>query len=468
MDEPLETLHPALRHQLRDHLLTVKTKAIVIVTHAAEVVVPPLLEHLYRFRQTYNKVTGIGFTEVYDIREMFDQSRSTKMELVSLAVESTFREIFFTRGVILVEGINDKRVLECLNFVIRHRKSNKLKDIRNIHWPVIAIGGKGRFPAAVYLAKNMGVEWVCIMDLDALLPDDPNIRTQLKDYNIKIQQQEVVLSQYKSLTTKLLRKLSQLDIEHISSDVMNSRNKPLDGSSIASASLTSSPDNGHCDSVCSRTVSNSSDTSNVTKDTFQKEYQSTEVATKVALKSASNTHEASMDAVERDCKSNTIHSVVMEDKEVLLRDILAEVRGVDEQIRKALQQVDQELNDLIKKEEIEKWNLAITPASPAYLVISHNVLQSHEQYFDLTKSHDLEAFLHYCAEKRVFCWKYGDLESLMQQTFPDFSKSRWAKLFFSELVEYIVRVVEDEKNTEIWRLISFLNHWKCLELRRSD
>ncbi len=180
-----------------------------MITHAGEMIVPPLLDHTYRFRTQFKNNQGAS-TEVYDIKQVLRARKDIKMELINLSVESSFREIFFTRSVIFVEGVNDKRVLDSLSFVIRHKKSVKLHDIKHIHWSVIAIGGKGRFPAAVHLAKSMGLEWVCIMDLDALLPDDEHIRAQLKENGSKAKQIDVTFHEYKDTLHQVLQDLNKI------------------------------------------------------------------------------------------------------------------------------------------------------------------------------------------------------------------------------------------------------------------
>jgi hypothetical protein len=58
--------------------------------------------------------------------------------------------------------------------------------------------------------------------------------------------------------------------------------------------------------------------------------------------------------------------------------------------------------------DLERWNLASTHQSAAYLVIKQHFLGPNEDFFN-TRNHHLDAFLNYCSERRVFSWRNGAL-----------------------------------------------------------
>jgi hypothetical protein len=385
-----------------------------MITHAGEMIVPPLLDHTYRFRTQFKNNQGSS-TEVYDIKQVLRARKDIKMELINLSVESSFREIFFTRSVIFVEGINDKRVLDSLSFVIRHKKSVKLHDIKHIHWSVIAIGGKGRFPAAVHLAKNMGLEWVCLMDLDALLPDDEHIRAQLKENGSKAKQIDVTFHEYKDTLQQVLQDLNKIASKKGLPVPQNPSPIPSPSRAVATSVgtppdlLPAPPLSPASESIASETtVSPQQSTMLLSANNNSNNQQQTNATPTITISAT----------------PNVVPEVTGEDSD--LTKVIEYIKGIKSRVDISLKSVEKSkcqsvtiklrlrltfMTDRHKLEaqgDLERWNLASTHQSAAYLVIKQHFLGPNEDFFN-TRNHHLDAFLNYCSERRVFSWRNGAL-----------------------------------------------------------
>ena len=209
IDEPELSLHPQWQRIFFDILKEeAKTKQIFIATHSLHFIDPSLLGNTKRFYIEDNK---IKFSRLTD-----KQAEDPKMQKL-FGLEN--REILFSRGVILVEGIDD-----------RMRVGNFLQKSNN---DLFVMDGLQNFKRAQEMCTQLGIRFKSIVDLDYLrnypdlLPDLSEAELEYieeigilnglskKTDNEKVLKEiikiknKIISESLKCLSSKILHKMSQ-------------------------------------------------------------------------------------------------------------------------------------------------------------------------------------------------------------------------------------------------------------------
>jgi ABC-type Mn2+/Zn2+ transport system ATPase subunit len=168
LDEPGRNLHAPLRKDLCDLIYQQSTKkSVIMVTHDTEMLSAKRLDDVF-----YCKLHAQTGSSLVSLRSL-----ATDQKMRTFMASPDFRETFFTKGVIFVEGMTDKRFLEAVStwFETREAVPNVvgmewMSRVRRIHRAIIALGSESQCVKAVKVARQLGIAWVFICDWDAVMP----------------------------------------------------------------------------------------------------------------------------------------------------------------------------------------------------------------------------------------------------------------------------------------------------------
>ena len=110
LDEPAANLHPILQRrimQIIQNAVQKNNNQVIMITHSPFLIIPENFEHICKFSSSINgtEILNLGKT----IESMDDNAG---IQLVGRLHRSEVREILFQRGIVMVEGLSDKIVLE--------------------------------------------------------------------------------------------------------------------------------------------------------------------------------------------------------------------------------------------------------------------------------------------------------------------------------------------------------------------
>ena len=121
-----------------------------MITHSPFLITPENFEHICKFSSSINgtEILNLGKT----IESMDDNAG---IQLAGKLHRSEVREILFQRGIVMVEGLSDKIVLEKVD---QYFADNKMDDSPNIgenEWFVLNVEGKKSLPMMLKLAQKL-------------------------------------------------------------------------------------------------------------------------------------------------------------------------------------------------------------------------------------------------------------------------------------------------------------------------
>lgn len=172
LDEPELHLHPTMQKRILNLLsesVTRDKNQILLITHSPYLISAADINATWRFTMTEHG------TKIHNLGRVLSELESQEKEKLALKLSNPdVRSILFSRGVIFVEGLSDKIVVEQIDRYLSTKK--KGANIDESEWPVIDIGGKKSLPSFMTLSRMLGVPNLAILDYDALMRRDHTIR----------------------------------------------------------------------------------------------------------------------------------------------------------------------------------------------------------------------------------------------------------------------------------------------------
>jgi len=171
LDEPELHLHPSMQKRILNLLVeysNVEKNQIMLITHSPYLVSGENIENTWCFKRIYNG------TKVHNISEVLSNlSKNEKGKFKSRLSIADVRSLLFSQGVILVEGLSDKLVIEQVDKYLSDK--GKGANINEKEWVVLDIGGKTNLPSFIKLCQTLDVPHVAVLDEDALMYKDSKI-----------------------------------------------------------------------------------------------------------------------------------------------------------------------------------------------------------------------------------------------------------------------------------------------------
>ncbi len=175
LDEPGKTLHPSLRKKLRDYIKLDKERTYLLVTHTSDLISDELLDSILRCSK------GDKGSNVKYMKDFFEKKeiKQNKQKYRNFLLDPDLADLFFSTGVIFVEGLHDERLLIALKSSLERRliqdSLDFLEDNTLIKWDIIRISGKDNSSKALNIVKFFEIPFVLLCDFDAFKPNKENI-----------------------------------------------------------------------------------------------------------------------------------------------------------------------------------------------------------------------------------------------------------------------------------------------------
>jgi len=177
LDEPAINLHPILQRKILEIIETniaqENKNQIIIITHSPYLVNPQNVENIWRASPTTDGTTIVNVGKSLDGLE-----DGNKEKIVKNLHCSDIRSIFFSKGVLLVEGTSDRLVIEQVDRF--YSSKNKGANLHQNDWYVLEIGGKDSLSIYLKMVKNLHLPYIIVMDYDALMHCHKNIEIDNK------------------------------------------------------------------------------------------------------------------------------------------------------------------------------------------------------------------------------------------------------------------------------------------------
>ena len=166
LDEPAINLHPLLQRKVLDivekDIVQDNENQIIIITHSPYLVNPLNIENIWRASQSLNGTTVVNVGKSLDDLETKDREK-----IIKNLHDSDIRSMFFSKGVVLVEGPSDKLVIEQVDRF--YSSMDKGAELNQNDWYVLEIGGKDSIHSYLKLVRRLKIPYIVIMDYDALM-----------------------------------------------------------------------------------------------------------------------------------------------------------------------------------------------------------------------------------------------------------------------------------------------------------
>ncbi len=175
LDEPASSLHPNRQKEMRKLMRETSEEdgnQIVLVTHSPFLTDPYGREPLWRFAPDK---TG---TKVADIVKILSEHRNGGKIMQHVDV----RSMMFQQGVIIVEGLSDKILIESADRLMAEREGGG-PGITSGEWMILEAGGKDSVFPLSRLAEELGISYISVVDRDALMTHDE--KTKIGDRNVQ-------------------------------------------------------------------------------------------------------------------------------------------------------------------------------------------------------------------------------------------------------------------------------------------
>lgn len=229
LDEPGHLLHPPKQAQLRRWLEEKREpeQVLITITHSSDMISPAWLESLYHMHpdgddytasclrkkprdearkikigvspsptahsaSCSNKELPVGSKRRLGLSDAHQESVSKKKRvlhkfeldpvMIDFLMKGEMRRLFFSSGVVFVEGDSDTRIIQALKSV-ELDKSKEIKEDQNTtlrqwydayttsqmdHWDIIPIGGCKNWLKAYTAANSLKIPFVVVLDADVL------------------------------------------------------------------------------------------------------------------------------------------------------------------------------------------------------------------------------------------------------------------------------------------------------------
>lgn len=159
MDEPEIGLHPNLQKKIIK-LIEEKSGSgsqFILITHSPFFMNSNWIENTVRITMEDGKSRSMDIHDLMDGTGKYDR----------LIPKTDFRNLLFSKGVIIVEGIGDRIALELVD-----RYSSSIEGAPGIsenEWMILESGGVESFKTNLKFVDQLGLKWVLIGDIDSIL-----------------------------------------------------------------------------------------------------------------------------------------------------------------------------------------------------------------------------------------------------------------------------------------------------------
>ena len=171
LDEPASSLHPNRQKAMRELMCEASGKEngknqIVLVTHSPFLTDPYGREPLWRFAR------GKTGTKMVDAGEILSEHEKA----VNIMQRVDVRSMMFQQGVIIVEGLSDKILIESTDELMAEGEEGDGPGIADSEWIVLDAGGKNSAFPLSRMAKGLGIQYIVVVDRDALMAREKKTR----------------------------------------------------------------------------------------------------------------------------------------------------------------------------------------------------------------------------------------------------------------------------------------------------
>ncbi|MDG6999588.1 MAG: ATP-binding protein [Nitrososphaerota archaeon] len=164
LDEPAQNMHPIYQRKMLELIISSVQEygnQVILITHSPYLIDINSFKGVWRFDKDQN---GTSVFCLWKILDGIDSSSKQKawQELNNVDI----RSLIFSRGVVYVEGLTDKVVLEGLE--------NKLEaqgrgaGLGKYQWEFTSMNGKDHLPTLVKFAKSVKLAYAALLDLNGL------------------------------------------------------------------------------------------------------------------------------------------------------------------------------------------------------------------------------------------------------------------------------------------------------------
>ena len=171
LDEPELHLHPAMQRRILNLLFKSRTKEgtqIILATHSPYFVSASEIERTWRFTETPKGTKAHNISGALSKLEGLD-----KRKFIAKLSLTDVRSILFSQGVVFVEGLSDKLVVEQIDRFLSAKE--KGANLDENEWPIIDVGGKESLSSFIMLCHVLGVKNLAVLDYDALMSKNHTI-----------------------------------------------------------------------------------------------------------------------------------------------------------------------------------------------------------------------------------------------------------------------------------------------------
>lgn len=205
LDEPAVNLHPILQRKILEkiekQIVKKKKNQVIIITHSPYLINPESINRVWRM---YSTQLGSGFVNVG--KTLGTLGKKDRISILKNLQYSDVRSIFFSKGVVLVEGPSDKLVIERVD---RHLSSKNMgSNLTENDWYVLEMNGKHSFRTYLNMAKKLTIQYIAVMDYDALMKCDKGEKIDNENVPISAIPQSLYLT--KQLSTEQINQLKEL------------------------------------------------------------------------------------------------------------------------------------------------------------------------------------------------------------------------------------------------------------------
>jgi predicted ATP-dependent endonuclease of OLD family len=206
LDEPALNLHPTSQRrilQLIDEAVSQNQNQVIMITHSPFLIKSEKFEHIWKISPTSTGSKVLNLGEV--LKEL---SVEDKKKIIKNLGNSDVRSILFQNGVVFVEGLTDKIVIEKVDqfFTERHGKGANLEENE---WAIVELGGKKSAIPYIKLAQKLELPHFTVFDYDALMHCEYKISNENRQ--IRTSTIPFIIEQTSGFTKKELDNLALLE-----------------------------------------------------------------------------------------------------------------------------------------------------------------------------------------------------------------------------------------------------------------
>lgn len=209
-EEPDTHLHPPTIRAVGDELLKASSKSQVLITTHSPILISHIgLDKVYHLTHSDQSGTSIKRSE-------FKKTEQANVSHLLMQFGLRVTEALFTKTVILVEGPSDVALFGRL---IERREKRSIDQLDLI---IVPAGGKGTMPKLANALTKLRVDWIAILDFDAIynthsvpITDESEYETmdETFDYYEAINKLQMLVDGSKSRGRNVIKQLSLLKTE---------------------------------------------------------------------------------------------------------------------------------------------------------------------------------------------------------------------------------------------------------------